>query len=329
VPTEPGPEDKETARSLYQRGHDRFRAGDFHGALAAFEAAHRIMGAPTTGLELGRTEAKLGLLVEARDHLLKVERDREQPGEPDAYRRARQEAKALADELVSRIPSITIEALGPSGSLMQEPSLRVLVDAAELIPELREIPRSVNPGPHMVQASARGYAPQRQTVLLKEGEQRVFQLALSPSETEPATGPDAAVLGDAAPSSGARDRGSAAWPVAWAGFALGGAGLLAGVITGGLTLSQEAELATRCPEARCPASETAALDGARTLGNVSTASFVIGGVGVGVGLVALLVALSGDDAEDRSFTRPGSPVRPAVALHVGRGELGLGLRATF
>ena len=39
---------------------------DLEGALKRYEAAHEIMGVPTTGIEVARTRAKLGQLVEAR-----------------------------------------------------------------------------------------------------------------------------------------------------------------------------------------------------------------------------------------------------------------------
>ena len=322
TPAEPSPEDKETARTLYQQGHDRYRTGDFHGALASFKAADRIMGVPTTALEVGRTEAQLGLLVEARDHLLKAARYPAQAGEPEAFTRARQEAQSLSEGIARRIPSLQVDVLGPTGALTQSAALRIKIDGAELAADLRLVPRRLNPGTHVVQAAAPGLAPQKLDVVLRESEQRILQISLVAGQgAEPGT--------DTEPPEGqAEAGGGAGWPVAAVGFALGGAGLIVGAITGAMALSQEAELAERCPDQRCPGAEEDALDQARTIGHVSTASFIVGGVGVGVGIVALIVALSGDD--DAPATAQLSwPLGARATFGLGLAAQGLGLSATF
>src|SRR5262245_14039060 len=91
--------ERETARTLLLSGREKRSAGDLHGALVDFEHANGIMHVPTTGLELGRTQAALGLLVEARATLLEAARHPAEDGEPRAFTRARKEAKELADAL--------------------------------------------------------------------------------------------------------------------------------------------------------------------------------------------------------------------------------------
>ena len=85
--------------------------------LGEFEAADKIMGVPTTGLELGRARMMVGLLVQARNRLLDVTRYPVEPGEPAPFAKARAEAAKLADDLAKRIPSITVQVLGPEGPL--------------------------------------------------------------------------------------------------------------------------------------------------------------------------------------------------------------------
>src|SRR5262245_51869629 len=71
---EPTPAEKETARALMAEGRDLRDANDLKSALKRFQAADSIMHVPTTGLEVARTEAALGLLVEARETLQRIAR---------------------------------------------------------------------------------------------------------------------------------------------------------------------------------------------------------------------------------------------------------------
>ena len=73
----------------------------------------------------------------------------------------------------------------------------------------------------------------------------------------------------------------------YVGLGVGGVGLVAGAITGAVTLSRAATLKQDCQNGRClPA---AGLETTKTLGDVSTASFIIGGAGIGLAVGALLV----------------------------------------
>src|SRR5262245_1107365 len=71
---EPSAADRETARTLVIDGRKKFGAGDYEGARKAFQAAHEIMGVPTTALDLAKALEKLGKLVEARTVALEVAR---------------------------------------------------------------------------------------------------------------------------------------------------------------------------------------------------------------------------------------------------------------
>ena len=82
--------------------------GDQNAALKAFAAADAIMHVPTTGLELARTQAALGQLIEAHETALRVMHNAEKPNEPTPFRAARDGARALSDELEKRIPSLTV-----------------------------------------------------------------------------------------------------------------------------------------------------------------------------------------------------------------------------
>jgi len=96
---DPTPAHRNTARSLLIRGRAELAAGDAEAALEAFQAAHAILGVPTTGIDVARAQLALGLLVEARDTALEVMRFPVGPGEPAAFTDARTADAEMAGKL--------------------------------------------------------------------------------------------------------------------------------------------------------------------------------------------------------------------------------------
>ena len=82
------------------------------------------------------------------------------------------------------------------------------------------------------------------------------------------------------------------------GFALGGAGLIVGIATGAAALSQTSTLEEECGGTTCPTSRQAEHDSINTLANVSNVAFILGAIGAGVGLTALVLDMQSDDAGD-------------------------------
>jgi hypothetical protein len=119
----------------------------------------------------------------------------------------------------------------------------------------------------------------------------VVQFKLAPSGAT-SSGVDAQG-GDAQPddggSAGEPDpiSGGSVSPLVWVGFGVGAAGLLAGTITGAITLSETSALEDECPDKRCTPDQQDALDDAHLIGNISTGAFIVGGVGVAVGIIGL------------------------------------------
>src|SRR5215213_23868 len=168
---DPTAAERETARTLLLSGRDKKKAGKLKEALADFERAHGIMRVPTTGLDLGKVQEALGLLVEARTTLLEVTRLPATTDEPRAFKRAREEAKAAADAISPRLATLTVGA--PAGA-------HVKIDGAEISSSSIGGPLKVNPGKHDVEGSLAG-EEKRTSVDLAEGESRSIQLALSGS----------------------------------------------------------------------------------------------------------------------------------------------------
>src|SRR3954469_7244655 len=82
---EPKAAQKKIARGLLDEGRAKDERGDHKGPLESFRAADNLMHVPTTALEVARQEIALGLLVDARDTLLRVRRSPVNPGEPAVF----------------------------------------------------------------------------------------------------------------------------------------------------------------------------------------------------------------------------------------------------
>lgn len=161
---EPSAADRETARTLVVEGRKKFGAGDYEGARKAFQAAHEIMGVPTTGLDLAKALEKLGKLVEARTVALEVARIPAKPREPQAFTEARPAAQELAEKLESRIPALEFKIEGPPAD-----ALAVKVDGEDVPASALSFPRKVNPGTHTVEAAAEGWKSASTEVTADEG----------------------------------------------------------------------------------------------------------------------------------------------------------------
>lgn len=273
---DPSAADKETARGLMADGRDKRGKGDHRGALEAFRAAHKIMGVPTTGLEVGREEADVGMLIEARDTLLSVTRIPVKPGEPEPFAKAREEAEKLADAIAPRIPAAKLQVKNlPPGA-----TPTVTVDGVDVTAASIGVARKFNPGEHTVTVRAGG-REKKTTFSLNEGETRDVEIDFGDAIT---AAPTKTTTTDAPDVSGRRSVS----PLAITGFALVGVGVIAGGVTGGLHLSKTASLKERCADGRCGPETHDDYDSARTLGTISTVSFAVAGVGAVLSIVGLL-----------------------------------------
>lgn len=201
----------------------------------------------------------------------------------------------LAD-LSEKIPSVIIVTQDAGGQDIAPEALHV--DGEDVTPRVgRSIP--LDPGAHVLEARLPGGARVRQDLVLAEAE-KDRRVTLRP----PASPPPEALPSEA---------GS---PPAWSyiGFAVAGAGVLLGSITGAISLAKAGELDEACPSHDvCPPELEADHDLGFALAHVSTVSFALAGAGLGVGVLGLLLP-----------SEPASPPSAAsVRLLVGTGNIGL------
>jgi len=299
----PSASDKETARALMKDGETKRAKGDREGALKSFKAAHEIMNVPTTGLEYGRTQLQLGLLVEARDTLLSVVRLPVLPGESANMVEAREEAQKLADEIEPRIPSITIKLKGVPDAA----SPKVTIDGHAIVAATIGVARKHNPGAHEIVVVA-GSVEKKEKIELAEGEDKVVEIDLAPAPAPPEAPKDEP---KETPEPPPPPKGTS--PLVWIGFGSAAAFLVAGGVTGALAFSRASSAKDGCDGNRCPPSTHDDIASSKTFGNLSTISFALAGAGVIVGVIGLY----------SSKSDPPTVTTTSVGLFVGANGLGL------
>jgi hypothetical protein len=131
-------------------------------------------------------------------------------------------------------------------------------------------------------------------VRLAEAETRTVTLVLRPGPMEKVERRHVEAPPPAPPPPSG-DRGGPG-AVFWAGAGIAGVGVVVGSITGIVALTKASSLSNECTGVHCPRSAQGDLDTSRTMGTVSTVSFVVAGVGAAVAVVAWLTRPSGGHA---------------------------------
>ena len=313
---EPSVADRETARQLMDGGRDLRDKNDLKGALQRFKAADDIMHVPTTGLEVARTQAPLGLLVEARDTIARIRLIPEKPSDPAQFKQARIKADQLDAWLDGRVPTLTVVVHGaPSGQ-----ALSVSIDGVPVPATVIGLPRAVDPGHHVVVVKTDG-AEGQQDVDVREGEKKGLDLTLVPSSTAQAVAPPQPGPATNAPveETPAPKTSHAPSALTYVGGALAGAGLVSGAVTGVMSWSKTSSLASACPGHLCPPASYSSYDSASSLAMISTISFVAGGVGACLAVISLVVGH--EEKREPASTSPAAQLR--VSPWIGAGSAGL------
>jgi hypothetical protein len=299
--------DKATARDLGQSGQAALDAQDFAHAEDDFRRAEALYHAPTLVVGLARAQAAQGKVVEAWEnyHRVILENATSSP----AFAKALADAQAEIASAEARRARLTIFVPGIGAP-------RVTIDDVPIRAEALGIERLIDPGAHVVQATADGYAPAVQAVTLAEGGGQSVTLTLQKESPAIAAGSTEGATRGSLPSAPAGGGGSGMMIASWVSFGVGGAGLVGGVVAGILALSDHSTLKSKCtgPGGACPPSEDSALSSYHTVGALSTVGFVLAGVGVATGVTLLLVAPKNPPATPATGFR--------VSPYLGLGSVG-------
>lgn len=243
--------DDKRAEALFREGRDALAKGDDATACLKFAESVRLTQSPGPLLNVALCDEQRGDLVAAmarwRAGLAML------PPEDERAAVARAHIEAL-DRRVPRL-SIKLPPQVPLGAVVK-------LDGAPIDAKSLGAPRPMSVGSHEIVVEVPARPPWRVEVKLAEGERREIVAA-------PPVAPD---------RGGSRRT---------AGFAVGGVGvasLLVGAITGGLAVAKKGVVIDNCVGG-CNAAARDARDSGKAIAHASTATFVIGGVGLAAGLI--------------------------------------------
>ncbi|WP_394838272.1 hypothetical protein LVJ94_15310 [Pendulispora rubella] len=288
VHAQPTAAEKDMARTLMGEGEAQRDRGDLEAALKSFQAADAIMHVPTTSLEVAKTQTALGRFLEAQEMVAAVLHYPVKRNEPRPFTIARENAKALQDDLDRRTPTILIH-VAQMGRTADFPAT-LTFDGTAISEPAPGTGRKVNPGHHVIAAQA-GDLSTRVEIDIVERETRNVTLRLG--TPEPAASPVAEGASVVPPPPGKEP--SKPNYLAYTGFGVGAAGVAVGAITGIVVLANAGDLRDSCnkpPGNTCTGDDVDKLSSTKTWATVSTVSFIVGGAGLAVGTLALVFGKS-------------------------------------
>jgi hypothetical protein len=302
----PSKEQLRAARALADAGFELFQAGEYQQSYDRFRSAEDIFHAPPHVMFMARSAAKLGRYVEARDLFASLANEELDPEAPKPFFEAKKEAAVRLEEVEAKIATLRVEVTGPQQAT-------IAIDGTDRTAEVREGPVDLDPGEHLVRATAEGFEPAEQSVSVEEGSRdNALALELTPLPE------------DAPPTVGNQDQGVVMeeGPL-WPAFVIGGVGVAAigvGATMGVLAMGKASDLDAACPERdQCPPDNEGLESDARLFGNIATGMFIGGGVLAAGSVVWFILRPFGGPAE----TDGDAAARVDLTPTIGPGYVGL------
>jgi hypothetical protein len=199
------------------------------------------------------------------------------------------------DELTRAQPTIVFDVKDGAGADLA--AVTVTVDGKPLVANIDGSAVRMDPGPHVLTFQVAGQPPVTRSVVVKEGEK-------DRRESVVIGAPPAAV--DTSAATAARARQTAGLITGGAGVA----GLVVGGVLGGLAMARWNRAKSECNTTSCPehAQAVSDHDATVTLGDGSTAAFVVGGALAATGAVLFFTGRS-----DARRAVSGAALSPIVA----------------
>jgi hypothetical protein len=318
-------QDRVLAESLFREAKALLDQGKVAEACEKLAASQRLEPKPGTALNLAVCHEKLGKTATAWADYMDAASLAASAGQKDREDFARGRVAALESQL-SRIV-IRVE---------ETPGVEVRLDGRPFLKAAWGMATPVDPGEHVIEASAPGYAPFTRRVSVEPGPstQEIPVPKLSPPSAEappakpadqpaPATKPAPPPSKSPQPSPPPDVPSRAGSGQAIAAYIAGGVGLVGigvGTYFGLRTFSKRDEGNTHCMGVYCTAEGLALHADAQRSATISTIGFGVGIAGIGAGVALWLTA--GKAAPRRSG-------RAWVAPVVGPGQAGLSAGGAF
>ena len=261
------PDAQEKQRSaLYKEGLAFAETGRWNEALLKFQKVVAIRSAPPALIALATAQEKSGQFASAKKTYTKARADARAAGDDPLARRSDAALAALA----ARVPRVVVRL--PLGVV----NAQVTLDGTPMQPTAQGI--EVDPGEHLVAASAPGRQPFNRRFQIREGQEHQVLVELGSAGV---TSSAPALLSPSHPDD---DDAGTRTTFPTASVILGGAGgLLAavGVIVRIIGQSDYDEASVDCPENRCQSQEVA------SRGNLARERMIAGTVMAGAGLASI------------------------------------------
>jgi hypothetical protein len=274
--------DKATAQALFDTARRDMDAGRFAAACPEFASSYKLDPGPGTLLNLAVCYEKNGQTASAWATFLDAATEAGRAGETPRVQMAREHAQALEPVLARLTVVVAAEA--------RVDGLTVRRDGTAVPPEAWGRGMPVDPGHHVIEATAPGKRPWSAAIDVAAAQQASVQIVLADVA---AAGP----LAPGAPSSPrppveARAAGSSTQrTLAYVAGGVGVAGLAVGTVFGLVAMSGWTSAKTACGGG-CADGSSARTQGeqATSFGNVSTGGFVAGGVALAAGITLYLTS---------------------------------------
>jgi hypothetical protein len=262
----------EAKRAAIQKDHKT--------AAKKFKKADELVPAPSFKLELAKQLVELGDLVQASE-VLQTCMD-QGPIQQWIEKRAQTQCIELASKLDDRIPRLHIDVFKPSAD-----QVTIKVDGEEYDPAEGEL--RFNPGEYEIVATAQGYKTFTQTVKLDEGANKSIEISLK-------GGPVAKKKVEEKED----DDGGLSPVPAYVAWGLGAVGIGVGIGFGVAAIQTTNEVLDvyGCEDNECPPEAEEDIAVAQLNGNLSTAGFIVGGVGLVGGTILFIVSVTGGSDEE-------------------------------
>ncbi len=281
---EPTAADVASARKLGFEGITLAEKGNCAAAVDKLARAEKLYHAPTTLVRLGECQVQLGKVVEGSENLGRAAREDLPSNAPAAFVTARARAKRGLAAATAKLAHAKVTVKAPPNVTVTVAVDSVTVPAANVGED-----RALDPGPHLVEASAPGYLVASAAINLKEGgsEDVTLTLVVDPNAATPKAPPPTATkpVAPPPPPDVAPNR-----TVAYVLLGVGVVGVGVGSVFGLTALSKKNDLSNACPDNHCRVTQQGDLDSAKTSGTISTIAFGVGGAALLVGGILFFTA---------------------------------------
>jgi hypothetical protein len=311
--------DLKAARDLFQEAYKDEQEKRFKDALEKFLRVARVRESASVRYRIAAVLDSLGRLRESRDafRVLAASKSSLPPNEQEIATSAAERAHAL-DKRIPRLV-VSLQAGWPEGT-------RVMLDGGAV--PITTTPRAieVDPGDHVVQASAPQVPTSESRVTIAEGSEATLAIA-------PTTAPGGSARGGpetpGSPEQAGPVQERPRKTLAWVAVGAGGVLVLSSIALLAAREGDISELERLCPDGLCPASNRASLESTRDEAEL------FGPLGVGLGLVGLAALGTGAWLLLRPLPDSAAAGAPASsrAIRVGprplRGGGFVGISGTF